>query len=219
MATMPALLPPGQPRPAPADWFATAAGQALVDSERALVEAVLAESRALPWLWLAPRPPVVDGLGRGLALGVGLRGWHGAVACGLPLPLPSATFGAVVLQHVATRDAAGAALLAECARVLAPGARLSLFVLNPLSPYRWRWRGSGLGAAEPISWRRRLREAALHPEPVSRGVGPGWAPKVVPQPQDGPGLRATYLLRAEKRTLPLTPVRAPAVLRVGAAAG
>jgi len=32
--------------------------------------------------------------------------------------------------------------------------------------------------------------------------------------QHGPGLRAAYLLRAEKREIPLTPVRQPAVVPV-----
>lgn len=229
MATMPAPEPHGQPRPIPTDWFATAPGRVLVASESAVVEALLAESRALPWLWLAPfaidlsgddePAPAAATPGRGLMLAPrGDGGWQGAIACGMPLPLPSNTFGAVVLQHVATRDAPGQALLAECTRLLAPGGRLGLLALNPLSPYRWRWRGSGLGAAEPISWRRRLREAGLHPDSVSRGIGPGWAPRVVAGSQDGPGLRATYLLRAEKRSHPLTPVRGAAPLRIGAGA-
>ena len=47
----------------------------------------------------------------------------------------------------------------------------------------------------------------LVPEPVSQGLGPSWSVRASPQPQQGPGLRAAYLLRAEKRTLPLTPVR------------
>jgi hypothetical protein len=34
------------------------------------------------------------------------------------------------------------------------------------------------------------------------------------QPQSGPGLRAAYLIRAEKRTLPLTPLRKREPLRL-----
>ena len=80
-------------------------------------------------------------------------------------------------------------------------------MLNPLAPYRWRWRGSGITTSEPLVWRRRLRAVGLVPDPVSQGLGPNWSVRVSAQPQQGPGLRAAYLLRAEKRSVPLTPVR------------
>ena len=44
-------------------------------------------------------------------------------------------------------------------------------------------------------------------QPLSQGLGPTWRETVSAAPQQGIGLRAAYLLRAEKRTLPLTPVR------------
>ena len=88
-----------------------------------------------------------------------------------------------------------------------PGGRLALLALNPLSPYRWRWRGHGLQASEPLVWRRRLRAAGLQPDAVSQGIGPGWREAVSPVPQSGAGLRAAYLVLCEKRSLPLTPVR------------
>ncbi|GGK01811.1 class I SAM-dependent methyltransferase [Luteimonas terricola] len=204
---MPFRSRPGQPDAAQA-WFASSEGAVLLDSERDVVESALLARPAQPWLWLAPLPPGPrpDG-SRGLALYARGERFDGEVACALPLPLPSGAFGTVVLQHVAIPDARGAGLLEEVGRVLVPGGRVLLFALNPLSPYRWRWRGQGLDAAEPLSWRRLLRRAGLEPEAVSEGMGPRWKPVAEPRRQHGAGLRAAYLVRAERRTVPLTPVR------------
>lgn len=207
MATMPAPSPTGQPDAA-SQWFGSAEGLCLLQSEAGVIGHVLGERPALPWLWLAPTPaePVLEG--RGLLLTRHGRHWAGDVRCGLPLPVANGSMGTVVLQHALPRDARGDALLEECARVLAPGGRLCLFALNPLSPYRWRWRAVGLHATEPLSSRRRLRAAGLSPEPLSQGIGPRWRVGQSAELQQGAGLRAAYLLRAEKRRLPLTPVRA-----------
>jgi hypothetical protein len=69
-------------------------------------------------------------------------------------------------------------------------------------------------ASEPVRWRRRLRAAGLVPEAVSQGVGPRW--DILPNAslQQGAGLRAAYLLRAEKRVTPLTPIRSRPALRL-----
>ena len=45
-------------------------------------------------------------------------------------------------------------------------------------PYRWNWRGTGLGGTEPVTWRRRLRRAGFAPEALSQGIGPRWNPQV-----------------------------------------
>lgn len=216
MATMPAASTPGQPDAALA-WFGTDAGQALLLNETDAIAALLEQGRGLPWLWLAPCLPACDqppseplapGLaGRGLRLAPAESGWMGGARCGLPLPLASESVGVVVLQHVLRRDGGDETLLAECVRILVPGGRLGLFALNPLAPYRWHWRGQGLRSAEPLGWRRRLRAAGLDPEPLSQGVGPTWRAASEAGLQQGVGLRAAYLLRAEKRVLPLTPVR------------
>lgn len=209
MGTMPAPPSPGQPSAAPPDWFGSAAGRAVLDSETEAVEEGLREARGLPWLWFVPAGASMQlrADGRGMRLFAADEGWIGDIRCGLPLPLASESIGAITLQHVLTRDAAGRALLQECTRVLVPGGRLALFALNPLAPYRWRWRGSGLKASEPLFWRRELRLAGLEPEPLSRGVGPGWREAPSRRVQQGVGLRAAFILRAEKRTIPLTPVR------------
>lgn len=206
-------------------WFDTAVGQCVLDSERGVIAAVFAERPLLSFLWLAPTGEApLDAAGgggepgawpeRGLALGSVDDGWSGQVRCGLPLPLASESVGTVVLQHVVRSDSHGHALLTECARVLVPGGRLLLFALNPLSAYRWHWRGSGLRATEPMTWRRRLRDTGLQAQVVSQGVGPSWQPRVVAQLQRGPGLRAAYVVRAEKRAIPLTPLLQPARLRL-----
>lgn len=209
MATMPAPSPTGQPVPVGA-WFGTPAGEALLASEASQCLAILNDSRGLPWLWLTPLPPQPGDArpqGRGLRLCAAARGWEGDAHCALPLPLAGESVGIVLLQHTLPAGSIGTDLLGECARVLVPGGRLVLYALNPLAPYRWRWRGSGLQGVEPLTWRRRLRKAGLQPEPLSQGIGPSWRPTVSPRLQAGVGLRAAYLLRAEKRTLPLTPIR------------
>lgn len=213
MATMPFPSRPGQPDAAQA-WFASSEGAVLLQSEHDAVESALAERPAQPWLWLAPLPHKRPDVGRGLVLFPRGERFGGDVSCSLPLPLPSEAFGTVVLQHVAMPDSAGSALLEEIDRLLLPGGRVLLFGLNPLSPYRWRWRGHGLRAAEPLSWRRLLRRAGIEPGAVSEGMGPRWEPVVEPRRQSGAGLRAAYLVRGDKRSLPLTPIRRRRLLPV-----
>ena len=213
MATMPLSSLIGQSDSASA-WFGSDAGQALLESEQPAVLRAFAERPAQPWLWLGPVDQALQIEGRGLRLVTANEAWAGAVHCGLPLPLANESIGVVVVQHVAKARSPRHGLLDECARVLAPGGRLWLFALNPLAPYRWRWRGSGLSASEPLTWRRRLRAAGLAPELVSQGIGPSWRVNVIHDLQNGPGLRAAYAIRAEKRAWPLTPVRQRTPLRL-----
>lgn len=204
---MPVTSLPGQP-PRTA-WFATPAGQVLVDGETTMLERALADRPAPPWLWLAPSAasgPVATACGRGIRLWADGERWQGEVRCDAPLPFPSGSMGTVVLQHVVRASGNDDLLLDEAARLLEAGGRLWLLALNPLSPYRWRWRGQGLRASEPLGWRRRLRRAGLEPEPVSQGIGPSWTPRVDDALRSGPGLCAAYALRAEKRVAALTPL-------------
>lgn len=213
---MPAPLPARQSGHRTHDWFLSDAGKAVLASEEEIVRQALGDRPGLAWLWCGPvAREVPDDAGRGLYLSPSQDGWTGRIACGLPLPLPSDAFGAVVLQHVARPSGVlGAPLVEEAARLLVNGGRLWLFVLNPLAPYRWRWRGSGIHASEPLAWRRRLRAVGLSPDAVSQGLGPNWSVQVSPLTQQGPGLRAAYLLRAEKRAVPLTPLRPRRMLRL-----
>lgn len=222
MATMPVPSTTGQPAsspPPPGAWFASTPGQALLDSEWPHLRSLLGERPGQPWLWLGPAAGAVDGLpGPGLPLRPVAGGWAGPVRCALPLPLANESVAAIVLQHPVLRGAEAASLLAECARVLVPGAALSVYCLNPLSPWRWRWAGGGPGASEPQPWRRRLRVAGFAPDPVSLGLGPRWGAVADATVQHGPGVRAAWVLRAQKRAVPLTPVRGRAPLRIGAGA-
>lgn len=207
---MPSRPESGQPPVVFRPWFDTAPGRALLESEHAAALHELEVQPALPWLWIAPVAQDASGVpGRGLCLHATPLGLNGAIRCSLPLPLPNETFGCIVLQHVLGDAAHSGAVLSECERLLAPGGRLALFALNPLAPYRLRWRGTELQALEPLTWRRRLRRAGLTPAPVSQGIGPNWQVQPSARLQDGPGLRAAYLLRADKRRIPLTPQRSP----------
>jgi len=209
---MPAFSPTGQPAPPRAPelsaWFAAQAGRVLLDSEAQAVARALAARPGLPWLWLSPcvqHAPVVEGRGVRLVRAEGER-WAGDVVCGPRLPLPSDVFAAIIVQHALTPQHAGL-MLPELARLLVPGGHLWLFALNPLSPWRWHWRGSGLSAVEPFRWRRALRRAGLLPDPVSRGIGPIFRRVADSAQQTSAGLRAAYVLHAEKRHTPLTPIR------------
>jgi len=210
-----------QPDPAAADaWFAGDTGQALLDSETACVGEALRQRPGQAALWLGPAAAAMpEGLGAPAPLRLHWAGgpaFRGQLRCGLPLPLASESCAVVVVQHPGDAGGAHAALLEECARVLVAGGWLWLLALNPLSPYRLRWRGHGLRAREPVTWRKRLRAAGLAPDSLTRGLGPVW--EVLPDAhlQDGVGLRAAFLLRAEKRRLPLTPLRKPRALALPA---
>ena len=216
---MPALNP--LPSQAALRWFATPAGQAVLDSESDTILHGLHEHPAAPWLWLAPQ--AVDGItaDRGLVLSPDavanlpddpLPYWQGRVRCSLPLPLAMDSCGCVVMQHVLDPRQDLDELLDDCARVLMPGGWLLLFGLNPLSPCRRYWQGSGLRAAEPPHWRRQLRRAGLTPGAVSEGLGPTWSIRTRPPPQQGPGLRVAYVVRAQKRRRGMTPVRSGRLL-------
>jgi SAM-dependent methyltransferase len=211
---------PGFPRqpelaslPLAGAWFATVAGRAILDSEEAIVRSAAAERPGQPWLRLMPTDGLAPVGERELPLFVAGGAFHGPVRCALPLPLASESIGTVVVQHVADGSVLPDALLEEAARVLVPGGRLWLLTLNPLAPYRGRWMRQGPRASEPVRWRRRLRAAGLEPEAVSQGVGPRWTPIPNATLQQGAGMRAAFLLRAEKRVVPLTPIRSRPALR------
>lgn len=216
---MPLLSATGQPD-STNHWFASPPGQCLLQSESAALREAFSERPGQPWLWLLPSidreiiDTQMDAVSRGLRLQPSPSGWQGDVCCALPLPLANESLATVVIQHAA-RSKGSEMLLAECARVLVPGGRLWLFALNPLSPYRWRWKGYGLRTSEPMPWRRRLRAAGLQPDAVSSGLGPRWRVEVASDRQHGPGLHAAWLLRAEKRTIPLTGLRSRQRVRIG----
>jgi len=191
-------------------WFDTVRGQPLLAAEQAVIRGALVTRPAQqPWLWLAPIAPAAGpgeiGLPhRSLLLHPWGGRYTGSLQCGLPLPLPNESIGNLILQHALDDDREG--LLEECERVLEPGGRLWLFVLNPWSPYRARWRSSGLQARDVQSWRQRLRQLGLQPcgGEVSY-LGPLWRMAAGSQVRAPSRLRAACLLEAEKRTASLIP--------------
>jgi len=199
--------------PSTLDWFGSAGGQCLLADEARAMQRVVAACPALPRAWIgvpAARPPAMGA--RGLLLHRDGDRWTGSVRCGLPLPLASETFGALLLQHVLDDAIEPAPLLEECARVLAPGGTLWLAALNPWTPYRFRWAGTGLRARDPGHWQAALRRAGFSGDAVSlQWIGPHW--------RENPGgagigapdrLRAGVALTVSKRVRAVVP---PARLR------
>ncbi len=195
-------------------WFDSVRGQPLLAAEQAAIGAAMASRPAqLPWLWLAPRASSAGTSGlppRTLLLHRQQDRFSGSLRCGLPLPLPNESIGNLVVQHVLDDGSEG--LLDECARVLEPGGRLLLFTLNPWSPYRARWRNSGLVARDVQGWRKTLRGLGLQPcvgavdylGPVWRMASDPAGPASQAKPAAG-RLRAACLLEFEKRSAALIP--------------
>ncbi len=216
--TMPLHLLRRQPDPvAAATWFAGAAGQAVLASEADVVTSAFAQWPSQMRLWLTPMADAVVGdVGAGGVLVLKPEAdarWSGGLECTLPLPLASESVACIVVQHALESAPDPQALIADCQRVLLPGGWLWLLALNPLSPMQLRWRGHGLRGREPVLWRWRLRREGLTPDPISQGVGSVWAPVADARVQDGAGLRAAFVLCAQKRRTPLTPMRQPAAIR------
>ncbi|PKH70904.1 hypothetical protein CXF96_14905 [Stenotrophomonas sp. Betaine-02u-21] len=185
----------------PETWFDSEPAQLLYQLEQQLLLPQLASLPAQPWLWISPSPRWLQGAalsGRGLRLYRDGTGYAGEARCALPLPLPNESVQAIVLQHVTAADAA--LLLAECDRVLMPGGKLFLSILNPFSPYRTLWRRHGMVVRTPQRLRQLLERVGLECGPT-RYIGPLW-------PSGGGGgtmtpLRAACLFSAEKRTFAL----------------
>ncbi len=209
---MPSLSPLRQPE-LPSAWFATGHGRLVLECEQSLLASAGATRPGLPWVCIstADRPGNIDDR-RLLWLRMddsGLLG--GDLGCAVDRwPLASESIGLVVVQHAAECGLVWEDALAEAARVLVPGGRIWLFSLNPLSPYRRHWWLRGMSDAEPFTWRRRLRRHGFEPDAVAEGIGPSWNPGRIDGMRTGAGARAAYRLRAEKRVIPLTGVRAPA---------
>lgn len=193
-------------------WFGSERGGPILASEHARISQALTSRTPQPWLWVSPegaapsspvsRAPATRGVR--LRTTAGAHRLTGQVRCGLPLPLPTEAMGVIVLQHVL--DAGDPQpLLQECSRVLEPGGRLWLFVLNPWSPYRLRWRGAGLVPRALPQWRLQLAAAGLVVSEHVLHYGPVWK-GVADAPGHGPApLRAARLLEAEKRVAGLIP--------------
>jgi len=198
------VFPPAR-QDTPLAWFATAQVQALREAEQHCLHEQLRPFPAQPWLWLAPDvswlpDPVPQG--RGLALYRVFEGanicWHGDIRCALPLPLPSQALNAIVLEHVAAAELD--AVLSECSRILMPGGRLWLSVLNRCSPYRSHWQRREVRPLSLARCRNRLQKEGLQVRAVHH-CGPligdqNSPPRLAWLKQ----LRAVCILEAEKRS-------------------
>lgn len=159
-------------------WFASEAGQGLLEVESAAQERLLNSGPTLPWLWMgvqAAAPPLSER--RGICLRKSATGgtFHGALQCSSTLPLASESFGAVLIQHALDDAGAPEDLLTECERILTPGGSLWLAALNPLSPYRLRWSRSGLHARPAGRWQAALKRAGFALDSVHlQWIGPRW---------------------------------------------
>lgn len=162
---------------------------------------------------------VVSALGRPAAFGelplhqgVWLTAWQGGycgdATCTHPWPLPNESVGTLLLHHVTDCRVERSALLEDSYRVLVPGGQLFLFAMNPLSPMRRFWWRAGISASEPSSLRRALRTQGFHCDTSTMGYGPIWTADPDDRTSRGAGPRAAYMMHAEKRTIPLSPVRA-----------
>ena len=205
---MPVLPISRQPDALP--WFDTPPGQPLLLAEQPGIQAALSARPAQqPWLWIGPSASVLPDSAslppRSLILGRSGSQFAGSLRCGLPLPLPNESIGNIILQHAL--DDGSDELLDECERVLEPGGRLWLFTLNAWSPYRARWRRSGLVVRDVNAWHKRLRSIGL--QPCGREVthlGPVWRPSAGLAQSAAPDrLRAVCLLETEKRAAALIP--------------
>lgn len=157
---------------------------------------------AQPWLWLAPSAawlPEQPPAGRGIRLHRVAQGsgWQGELRCGLPLPLPAEAVNAIVIQHAAPADLD--VLLAECARVLMPGGRLWMTVLNRYSPYRAHWQWQGAQPASVARTRVLMKRQGLRCQSIGHH-GPLWSQTGAAAGTSLPALRALCVLEAEKRT-------------------
>lgn len=191
-------------------WFDTPAGRPLLRAEQSVTAAALVARPALqPWLWIGPSPSTLPEPAtlppRSVVLGRSGTGFTGSLRCGLPLPLPNESIGNILLLHAL--DGGGDPLLDECERVLEPGGRLWLFTLNAWSPYRARWRRSGLVVRDVPAWQKSLRALGL--QPCGRELthlGPVWRPAGGTTTSAAPDrLRAICLLETEKRAAALIP--------------
>ena len=134
------------------------------------------------------------------------------------LPLLRESVDLVYLLHAFEQSPQRQYLLLELERVLGPEGNLFIVGLNPWSPWRWRWSGSGLRVTSAARQRSLLDEAGF--EVVARqALGPllPWL--------DQPGMthvvrhrrdpfanwRAGYLIHARKRRRGVTPLRSRTV--------
>ena len=224
---MPVPAAARQPDPPGVGWFATPLGQRLLRDEQRQVLPLLAGCYGQVGIYLrgceAASPELAGNmLQKVVKLCCNRDAVEGDLRCEAgALPLLRESVDLVVLMHVIEARASAAPLLAEAERALTPEGTLVLVALNPLSPFRARWAGSGLRSATPAASRGWLRDAGFDLL-QQRGLGP-----VLPWLDEArrdasgrdafAGLRAGYAMLARKRRPGLTPLRTrPSARPIGA---
>jgi SAM-dependent methyltransferase len=156
-------------------------------------------------------PPTLPTLGSWVRLELTDTGYAGDVrgAADEPLPFLADAFGLVVLRHALEVAPFPQELVAEAARVLAPGGMIALTGVHPASGWLpwllWRSRHQELVFSSPLRLRYWLHGADLEVERSQR-VGAIWPASGTMQHRGHP-LGGGYLVVARKRRSAVLPVR------------
>lgn len=177
-AAMPDMRP-NSPRRTP-DWFATAAGHALLRTEAALIQMATRRSRGARALLLA-------GSGaQGFALPLDIshltelhvaRGdadacLHGDLRCRFDaLPFARETFSLIVVWHA--ESLLNEAVLSQLSELLQPEGELLVLGLNRLSLWRWHWQRYRPATVSTAAMTGALRSAGFDVHHLS-GAGSRW---------------------------------------------
>lgn len=202
-------------------WFAAPLAQPLLRDEQRQAIPLLTACYGRVGLYLRcadSAPPELSGnmLQQVLRLHRGRQALEGDLRCSDgELPLQRESVDLVYLLHALEECERPHELMLEIERVLAPEGNLLLLMLNPFSPWRLRWSGSGLRTFGSGACRALLRDTGFD---VLQQIGVGpvlpWYPAreraVLPigaRRDPWANWRAGVLLQARKRRRGLTPIR------------
>ncbi|MCP5331580.1 MAG: methyltransferase domain-containing protein [Pseudomonadales bacterium] len=209
-------------------WWQTPLGHALLRSEAAVLEPVLARLFGYHFLQLGvSEHSMLDAspIGHKIVFVPGHeRGGVLPVASNEALPLQSESVDAVLIHHALDYTPDSHRLLRESARVLMPGGKLLILGFNPLSPWglrhllRWRntlpWNARYIASSRVQDWLKLLEftvdkvEHAGYILPMRRARQGDGASRLEAMGQrfNAP-LAAVYLIVACKQIMPVTPIQ------------
>lgn len=218
---MPAESALRQPDPR-AEWFAQPIALRLVHEELRELIPLLTAHIGVRGLYLRPVVAVAPELsGNMLQLVTSVYRVEGGFDGDLrfdetDIPFGNDSLSLVYALHAIENSHRPAALLAECARILAPDGALFLVALSPFSAWRARWQGGVVQAWSAPRIRSILEGLGLSVE-IQFGIGPIWpslgatahlatSERAITTSALDP-LRAGFLLLARKRRVGLTPLQ------------